>query len=809
MKKIYLLGLFVLAALGSHAQPASFVLKIRVLANDSSVLAGSTVQLSNAAGENVKTTGTDTAGLATFAQLVPGTYQLQVSRIAFQPLTVSGIVVGDNPVLEKTVVMLPETGVMSNVVVTSKKPMIQFLPDRTVVNVEASIGNVGTSVLEVLERSPGVTTDKDGNISLKGKPGILILIDGKPTQMAGMDLQNLLSGMSSSQVESIELIDNPSAKYDAAGNGGIINIRTKKNKQRGFNGNLSFAYGHGKLPKNNNSLSLNVREGRFNFYLTYSGNIQQQMMEMHALRTYYDRDREVLTYLEQPYNTHTRAQTHVVNTGFDFYVNQKTTLGFAMNGLHLKRRRTGDAEALWMNPAKVEDSIVYTTSRNNSRLQRGGVTGNLRHVFNSRQELTADVDYMHYKIRSEQLFENRIGNPGGNFDDASRGNIPSSLNIYSAKIDYTHRFESLHWESGWKSSRVETDNLAEYEANPGTNWEADLGKSNHFLYTENIHALYTNAQFEKGKWNLQAGLRYEHTGYRARQLGNAIVKDSSFNRSYGNLFPSLFVTYQVDSINSFTFRAGRRIDRPAFQKLNPFTFIINKYTFQQGNPYFKPQFTWNFEVSHQYKDVLSTTLSYNIINDYISQVFYEDTASSLIVYTEGNIGQMRNLGLTVSTQLSPAKWWSMNLQATGNHKTIEAMLWKLYRAEIWQANFSMNNQFRFKKGWGAELTGFYVTRSQNDIQEVLRPNGQLSIGLSKQILKNAGTLRLSFRDIFYTVNMGGYTDFQFVDETFKLKTDTRVVTLAFSWRFGKAMKQIARRNTGASGEILERVGTSN
>lgn len=808
MVKTILLGILAMICIGSSAQAPAPSLRIKVLATDSTALPGSTVQLLSEESTVLQKAGTDSSGIAIFRNLLPGKYKVEVTRVTHQASSLDNIVISDNSIRDAVVLLVPQAGVMGNVTVTAKKPMVQFLPDKTVVNVDASIGNAGTTVMEVLERSPGVTTDRDGNITLKGKPGILILIDGKPTQLAGMDLQNLLTGMSSSQVETIELIDNPSSKYDAAGNGGIINIRTKKTKQRGFNGNLSAAFGYGKLPKNNNSLTMNLREGRFNFFVTYSSNLSKQLMDLYALRTYYDANRSVLSMLEQPYYTRTRGVTHLLNAGFDYYVSSKTTIGIAFNGLYLTRRKNGEAEARWMDANTTIDSIVYTNSINNSRLKRGGVAANVRHVINKSQEISFDVDYMRYDITNTQLFENRPNDPNGNFSDASRGDIPSSLNIYSAKIDYTKRFNNLIWESGWKSSRVETDNLAEYDQNLGSNWQEDLGKSNHFLYTENIHALYTNAQWEKGKWSLQGGLRYEHTGYDARQLGNAQVKDSSFNRSYGNLFPSMFATYRPDSINSITLRAGRRIDRPAFQKLNPFTFIINKYTYQQGNPYFKPQFTWNFEISHQYKDFLSTTLSYNIIKDYISQVFYEDPNSELIVYTEGNIGEMHNLGLTVSTQLNPAKWWSFNFQATGNYKTIEAMLWKLYRADIWQANMSMNHQFRFNKGWGAELSGMYITRAQNDIQEVLRPNGHLSIGVSKQVLKKAGMLRLTFRDMFYTLNMSGFTDFQFVDETFKLQQDSRVVTLAFSWRFGKAMKQVARRNTGASGEILERVGTN-
>lgn len=808
MQKTLTTLLFLFGILCAKAQPYP-ALRIRVLdAEKRSPLHLATVQLFNSDSVLLHSVVTDSNGLALFTSLKAGSYRLQVSRTDYEASILASLLFDGKETGEQTILMSPATGVLGNVLVQSRKPMVQFLPDRTVLNVEATISNAGSTVLEVLERAPGVSTDRDGNISLKGKPGVLILIDGKPTQLAGMDLQNLLAGMSSSQVETIELIDNPSAKYDAAGNAGIINIRTKKNKQRGFNGNLSLAYGRGQLPKNNNSLNLNFRQGRFNFFLGYSSNLSSFMMDMDALRTYFNPDRSVSSYLEQPFYTETRNRMHQLNAGFDFYVNSKTTIGLALNGMLMRRRSITESNALWMNPQKLPDSIIYTNSLNTNRLDRGGATLNLRHVFNSRQEISIDLDWLDYEIVNRQIFENRTGQPTAPTDDASRGDIPSSLAIFSGKVDYTQQFKNLTWESGWKSSRVETDNLAVYEASQGGPWVPDLGKSNHFLYTENIHALYTNANLKKGKWNLQAGLRYEYTGYRARQLGNAQVADSSFNRNYGNLFPSIFLTYELDSINSITVRAGRRIDRPAFQKLNPFTFIINKYTFQQGNPYFQPQFTWNLELTHQYKQALTTTFSYNLIRDYISQVFYEDTSTGLIVYTEGNIGEMRNLGLSVSAQLSPASWWSVSMQGTGNHKRIEAQLWRRYVASIWQANFSINNQFRFRKGWGAELSGFYITRNQNDIQEVLEPTGQVSIGLSKQILKNAGTIRLSFRDIFWTQNMAGLTDFQFVEEYFHLQRDTRVFTVAFSWRFGKAMKQTARRNTGAAGDIIERVGTN-
>ena len=461
-----------------------------------------------------------------------------------------------------------------------------------------------------------------------------------------------------------------------------------------------------------------------------------------------------------------------------------------------------------MNPAREKDSTVYTNSASDTKLQQAGINFNARHVFDADRELTVDADYIGYDIRSGQFFENKAAGSGGNAE-ASQGEIPSTLHILSAKADYSQKIGSLVWETGWKTSRVSTDNPARYTYRlPNNEWQEDLGKSNRFLYTENIHALYTNFITKAGKWDLQGGARYEYTGYKAHQLGNAITKDSSFNRNYGSIFPTVFITYKADSLNSFTLRAGRRIDRPGFQKLNPFVYIVNKYTFQQGNPYFRPQYTWNIELMHTFKGVFTTGISYNFIKDYFSQVFLSDTATGNIIYTEGNVGKMQNFGLTMSAQLSPAKWWSLSAQATLNHKRIEGVLWDTYKANITQLNLSMNNQFRFKKGWSAELSGFYLTRNQNDLQEVLDPTGQLSLGVSKQVLQNKGTIRFTLRDIFHSQTMAGWTHFQSVIEYFKLTRDTRVATIGFTWRFGKAMKAVKRSGSAADDE-MNRVGTVN
>ncbi len=771
-------------------------------------LPGATVSMLKKDSTALSTTTTNKEGIAEFTGLLADVYLFRITNSGHvgQLLPVD---LRSQNTATTTITLNQEVAVLQDVTVTAKKPFVQHFADKTVINVEASITSAGSTILEVLEKSPGVSVDRNGNISLKGRPGVQVMLDGKLIQLSGTDLQNLLSGMSSSQVELIELIDNPSAKYDAAGNAGIINIKTKKNKQRGFNGTIGTSYTQGRLPKSNNNLVFNFRDGDFNFFLTYSLNANRGFMDMYALRTYFNADKTSITsLLEQPFNTSHTGTTHNVRTGVDYFLNQKTTLGVVFTGMKLKRGSSGNSVALWTDASGVTDSTITTNSNNSGGMKQGGMNLNARHIFRAGTELTADVDIIGYDLESKQYFENQLLLNGAE-KEATKGDIPSSIHIFSAKTDYSKKIGTMLWEAGAKTSRVSTDNLAQYYFLQAQEWKDDLGKSNHFLYTENIHALYTSLDKKVGKWGLQGGLRYEYTGYNATQLGNAVNKDSSFNRKYQSLFPTAFITYKLDSANSLTFRGGRRIDRPAFQKLNPFVFIINKYTYQTGNPFFRPQYTWNFEVTHLYKEVLSTGIAYSLIKDYISQVFTSDTVTGRIVYTEGNIGRMQNFGLNVSVQASPAPWWSLSVQAMLNHKRIEAVLWTNYKASITQLYTNINNQFRFKKGWAAELSGFYITKSQNDIQEVLDPTGIVSVGLSKQVMKNKGTFRLSGRDIFYTQAMKGLTHFETVDEYFELKRDTRVVSLSFTYRFGKALKIPAKRQVGGASDEINRVGTGN
>ena len=787
-------------------------IQVKVLTESRSDLHDAIVTLLTRDSAVIKTSFSDGTGKTVFNSLAPGNYIIRVRLLGFKDYNSALIDLVSKHEHTETATMVAAQVVLQDVTVTSKKPLIQFLPDKTVINVEASITNAGSTVMEVLERSPGITVNRDGTINMKGKPSVMVLIDGKQTQLSGSELQAYLSGMSSSQVETIELIDNPGAKYDASGNAGIINIKTKTNKQKGFNGSLSLSAGQGFYWKGNNSVNLNYRNGKFNVYTNYGARYGYEMMNLYALRKYFDKNGNDSLLLEQPNFTKTKITSHNIKTGVDFFASKKTTLGAAFTGNLTDRNVYSESSIDWMSPAYEIDSTINTWGTRNIEFKRAGINLNVKHAIDANTEILADVDLIKFDITGDQYFQTKVDAPGS-VALATKGDLPSDLKIFTAKFDYSKRAKNILWEAGLKTARTKTDNLTQYYFNDGTTWKDDLSRSNHFLYDEKIHSAYASMDVEKGKWHWRTGFRYEFTDYKANQLGNTVVKDSAFRKNYGSLFPSGFLSYSLDSNNNFTFRFGRRIDRPQFQNLNPFLVTINKYTFEGGNPFIKPQYTWNVEMIHTYKQILSTAISYSYLKDYFSQIFIIDSNSSnvnknTIIYTRGNVGTFHNIGLTASLQLPITKWWNLTTVAVYNHKNIKGVIYKPIEVSIDQLNISLNNQFRFKKGWAAEISGYYQTNSQIDLQESLTPQGEIGAGISKQILKGKGTLRLNIRDFLYTQNYSGYSNFQNSDEPFRVKWDSRVVRLAFNWRFGKAMKAI-KRSSGGSEDETNRVGTGN
>jgi iron complex outermembrane recepter protein len=309
-----------------------------------------------------------------------------------------------------------------------------------------------------------------------------------------------------------------------------------------------------------------------------------------------------------------------------------------------------------------------------------------------------------------------------------------------------------------------------------------------------------NFSTQHKKIGVQAGLRFENTNYKGHQLGNAQKPDSSFNNSYNNIFPTVFVTYAASKNHQFGFNVGRRIDRPAYQDLNPFLFFLDNYTYESGNPFLKPQYSNNIELSHTYKGFLQTTLNYSRTNNFFTETFEQVDHATIV--RNGNIGLRQNAGISMSAQVQPTKWWSASLYGNYNYSKFEGELYgEQLRVSAPNVLFNVSNQLKFKKGWSAEVSGFYRSKGIEG-QIVIQPLGQLTMGASKQVMKGKGTLRFNARDILYTNWVKGSIDFASTQATFENRRDTRMASIAFTYRFGKPIKgpQNNRKKGGADEE---------
>ncbi len=777
------------------------------------IIDAATITLLNATDSSlVKTAITDKDGNFMFEKVNNGNYLVAASSIGHSLVYSTSFLVDENHsnINLDVLQLIPSSKNLNEVVVTNKKQLIERKADRTVINVDAAISNAGTTALEVLEKSPGVTVDKDGNISLKGKQGVMIMLDGKPSYLTGQELTNLLKSMPSANLDQIEIMTNPSAKYDAAGNAGIINIKTKKNKQVGFNGNINLGYGQGIYGKTNNSLNLNYRTGKFNLFGSVSGNYRKGFQHLDITRKYKNADQTLNAIFEQEAGLNRINQNYNSKIGADFYASKKTTIGVVLTGFTTPSSEKNYNTSFLKNNVNVVDSIVTASSYEKSDWKNGAVNLNFRRQIDSTgRELTADIDYITYKANRDQNFINTsyTGNWSKKFTDNLVGELPSLINIYTAKIDYTHPLKSgLKVETGLKTSFVKTDNKAGYFNILDNEKLPDYEKTNQFVYKENINAAYLNLSKEIKKWSFQTGLRLENTNIEGNQFGNPQRTDSSFKQNYTSLFPTLFVSYNANEKNQFSFSYGRRINRPDYEDLNPFLFFLDKYTYGGGNPFLKPSYANTLEASHTFNQFLTTTVNYTNTKNLFADVFEQKGYATVI--KKGNFGQTNTASISMSAQIPVKKWWMLIAYNEYNYSQYKGLL-NGENINIAAGNYliNLNNQITLKKGWSAELSGFYRTPGIEG-QIKIGHLGQVNVGVQKQVLKSKGSVKLNIRDIFYTMPVSGSIKFQRTEATFAQRNDSRVATISFVYRFGKPIKGAQKRQTGGAGTEQNRVKTS-
>ena len=818
MKKIILFSLVLLMGTSSiYAQTPGATITGKITdGGNQKIIDAATVSLyKNADSSLVKINLTDKEGNFEFLHILPGKYYLSATSInhlsSFSPVI---NVIGDETISIGVLKLKENIKTLKGVTVVAKKQFIERKIDRTIVNVDASITSAGTTALEVLEKSPGVTVDKDGNVSLKGKAGVLIMMDGKPSYLSGQELADFLKNMPSSNIDQIEIMTNPSAKYDAAGNSGIINIKTKKNKMKGMNGSVSSTISQARYARTNNSFNMNYRTGKVNLFGNYSYSLWQSKQDLYILRKFENPNtKQIQTIFDQHTSTKRNSQNQNLKLGMDFYANKKTTLGIVMSGYVNPSNENSINQTDLNNANNQIDSILVASNSNKGKSNNFATNLNLRHLFDSTgKEFTVDVDYLTYYQTADQYLVNNFLNPDYSVrQDPSqlKGATPSNVNIYSAKTDFTFPLKNTaKIETGLKTSYVTTDNNALYENNTPDGYVTDFGKTNHFIYKENINAAYVNYSRQIKKWGIQAGLRAENTNANGHQVGNSSHSDSVFTKNYTNLFPTAYVSYEANTKNTFSVNYGRRIDRPDYQDLNPFYYFIDEYTYQVGNTLLQPQFSDNFELSHTYNGFLTTTLNYSEVHNVFTDVIKQITSERKIFQTKENIASKTNFGLAVSANFPVTKFWTTNLYTNVTHDTYKGTLSGGVLNVSGTTFFSnMSNQFKLNKGWSAELSGFYRSKGIEG-QMVQYPMWRLDAGVQKLILKNKGSLKLGVRDIFASQKFSGYINYQDINARIRNSWDSRTVSLTFSYRFGKPIKNQQQRRSGGASDEQSRVKTS-
>lgn len=759
----------------------------------------------------VKTALTDKSGMAELENINTGTYMVKLTAVGYEAqyspqFTVAA---GDAVTTVPAITMTTKAATqLQGVTVTAKKPFIQKLSDRLVVNVDNSSINAGSTAMEVLERSPGITIDQNENIALRGKQGVIIMIDGKVTPMSGADLANYLKSLPSNSIDRIDIITNPSAKYDAAGNSGIIDIHLKKDQRFGSNGTLTAGIGQGAYPKANAGSTFNYRNKSVNVFGNYNYADREQYNNLVLRRDFfnngnfssaYDQD----NFIKVPFINHT------ARLGADFFPSKKSIIGFVVNSNFFHVNRTNSNTALVIDQNNEPASKFLTKAAGQEHFNNTVGNINFKHTFDSTgRELTADADYgvftsgalstnatRYYTLNDNKLQPDYILN----------GDQKGKLTIKSAKVDYTYPLKhNAKFEAGVKTSFVTSDNDALFHDFSSGTAEYDSTKSNHFLYKENNNAAYINYSKEFKKFNVQLGLRAEQT----KLEGHQMVHDVSFDSSYLKLFPSAFINYKLKENQTLGISVSRRIDRPSYSQLNPFIFLLDVSTYSTGNPYLKPQFTWSYELSYTIKQI-NIAANYSHTTDDITNIVSPDLALSngqhkVTVQSPRNLSTHDYYGVTVAAPVKIAKWWNVVNNGSVFYNHYNAFLANTALDKGGAAwNVSSNHSFTFSKGWSSELNFNYNSKARYDFF-IADPRWQLSAGVQKSIWKNKGTLRFNVTDIFLTNLPKGVIEFKDYYEQWHAFRDSRVANLTFTYRFGNNKVQAARRRTTASEEEARR-----
>ncbi|HEY1006965.1 MAG TPA: TonB-dependent receptor [Sphingobacteriaceae bacterium] len=796
---LFAAGMLIGQPLRAQNKPAAGKVSGSVVDDSRKALDFATILLLRSADSSVvRSAFSDPSGKFAFEAVPHGTYLVSASMVGYRKAVSKPVILNGREAAAGVLQLNIQSKALKEVRILSQKPFIERKMDKLVVNVENSSVSAGSTALEVLEKAPGVTIDKDDNISMKGKQGVLIMLDGKPTHLSQADVANMLRNMQSNQIETIELITSPSARYDAAGTSGIINIKTRKSKNMGLNGTLTAGVGYGETSKYNGGTTLNYRKGKINAFGNYNYGNNGRISSL-------DLDREVIyqgtvTNFKQLNGWDNRRNSNSYKAGIDYFINSRHTVGFLVNGYANTNDELSNSSTLRNNNLNESESI-RVLGRNNESYSNMAYNLNYKGVFDSAgKELTVDLDYSDYHGKMDELRDNFYTVSGGAPKNPLfiKNYAPSDIGVKSLKMDYTNPLgKTAKFEAGVKFSRVETDNdllLARLE---GSAWIPDAEYTNHFVYTESINAGYLNFSKEFKKYGIQVGLRAEQTV----SEGNSVTRNEVVKRDYLEFFPSVSLSHTINKHNQLGLSYSRRIDRPGYDDLNPFMNFLDEYTFQRGNPYLNPQFTNSFDLSHTFRGSFTTSLSYSHTSDVMTTVTEQDDATMKTYAIQRNLDEQEVLGLNVYAPVPVAKWWNINNNVQVFHMRFKSRsTGEELNSGQTAVTYNMDHSFTVSKTFTAEFSTQYQSPLQYGIFQI-RSQLVNNVGLRKTFMNNKMNVRLALNDIFNTRRQRLSTTYQNMNLSFTEKGESRVGRLTVNYRFGRnEIKPSRRRNTGLESE---------
>lgn len=775
------------------------------------------IQLLNASDTSkVKIVAADIDGGFRIDQVKDGSYVLSISVVGFKTKKTERFVLNGD--LELPIIKIESnTKQLNEVSVSVKKPYVEHQIDKTVLNVENSIVSTGSTALELLEKAPGVQVDKQNErILLNNKSGVMVMIDGKNNFLSNADLAVYLSNLTSSQIATIEIITNPSSKYDAAGTAGIINIKLKKNKAFGTNGSVSSTYRNAiraHLPRNiygsDLNFNINNRNKKWNFYSNANASKNNNFSNLFLERT--TNADGLQSAFNQNFQKIYTGSRLAAKLGADYYATERTTIGIMVDG-STSTRKLDNFSQTYINETRsgiTNNNSLQLISDANTPNKNYSANFNVKHDFKKEgASLNFDADYSGFNYSGVENFNTDFYNENGVLNNQTfiRNDSKTDINIFASKIDFTWPIsKTAKLETGLKTSFVKTDNDFLSSALLNNEWQNIAGQSNHFIYKENVNAAYANLSKDLGKWQIQAGLRAEYTN----ATGALVTNNTEADQKYLSLFPTVFVNQKISENSNLHYTYGRRIDRPNYQQLNPFNFYMDPYTIQQGNPYLKPQFTNNFEVSYSYKSGLSFSLGYSKVKDLIlDSKTAQNDSTRIVTVGQGNIGSGEYYSAGLYFPLAVTKWWNLQnnfnlFYNKFNDNNLEGAPFELSKLSY---NFNISSSITLPADWTIETNFWLNSPRVRGLETTTIYQYALNTGVQKSFLNKSLKLKLNIDDIFATNYWKGTLNYQNVNLRVQNNYINRRVSFNISYSFGNQNVKSARSRNTATEEMKNRAG---